>query len=107
MFIQIIVKIFNDNHNQINKNYIYMYIHWLRLTYPLDNNEKQTVSLSPHKNGHIYMIVFILYPREHAKKLMLENDGLQSTMVRSEQEAIEIFTLLQKKDEQKNNQVCR
>lgn len=41
--------------------------------------------------------------REHAKRLMLENDGLQSTMLRSEQEAIEIFTLLQKKDEQKNN----
>ena len=45
---------------------------------------------------------FLNFFREHAKKLMLENDGLQSTMLRSEQEAIEIFTLLQKKDESKN-----
>ncbi|VDI11830.1 Hypothetical predicted protein, partial [Mytilus galloprovincialis] len=43
--------------------------------------------------------------REHAKKLMLENDQLQSSMVQNEQESIEIFTLLQQNEEKKNNQM--
>lgn len=43
--------------------------------------------------------------REHAKKLMLENDQLQSTMVQNEQESIEIFTMLQQNEEKKNNQM--
>lgn len=43
--------------------------------------------------------------REHAKKLMLENDQLQSSMVQNEQESIEIFTLLQHNEEKKNNQM--
>lgn len=43
--------------------------------------------------------------REHAKKLMLENDALQSTMLQTEHESIEIFQMLQKEDEKKNAQL--
>ena len=50
-------------------------------------------------------IVFFPFFREHAKKLMLENDQLQSSMVQNEQESIEIFTLLQQNEEKKNSQV--
>ena len=54
-----------------------------------------------HKCGYFFWLSF----REHAKKLMLENDQLQSNMVQNEQESIEIFTLLQHNEEKKNNQV--
>ena len=50
------------------------------------------------------MFIYLSF-REHAKKLMLENDQLQSNMVQNEQESIEIFTLLQHNEEKKNNQV--
>ena len=56
-------------------------------------------------NFFINVVIFLLSFREHAKKLMLENDQLQSNMVQNEQESIEIFTLLQHNEEKKNNQV--
>ena len=56
-------------------------------------------------NFFINVVIFLLSFREHAKKLMLENDQLQSSMVQNEQESIEIFTLLQHNEEKKNNQV--
>lgn len=43
--------------------------------------------------------------REHANQLLKENDQLQDMIRITEKDTIECFTLLQKKDEEKKNEV--
>jgi hypothetical protein len=46
-----------------------------------------------------------LFVRENAKKLMLENDALQSQMMATERDTIDVITYLKKQDQDKDYQL--
>ena len=48
-----------------------------------------------------------LIDRENAKKLMLENDALQSQMMSTERDTIDVITYLKKQDHEKDSQLER
>lgn len=54
----------------------------------------------------ILAIGWIDFDREHANQLVKENDQLQDMIRITEKDTIECFTLLQKKDEEKKNEVA-
>lgn len=69
---------------------------------------KQTgllISLKSLKNFAIGSNELIDFDREHANQLVKENDQLQDMIRITEKDTIECFTLLQKKDEEKKNEV--
>ncbi|XP_064602110.1 basal body-orientation factor 1-like [Liolophura sinensis] len=45
--------------------------------------------------------------RDNAKRLMLENDALQTQMVQTEKDTIDVITYLKRQDQEKDNQVDR
>lgn len=51
------------------------------------------------------MVYIFSVDRENAKRLMLENDALQTQMFQSEQDMIDVITFLKKQDEDKEEQV--
>ena len=47
----------------------------------------------------------MFYHRENAKRLMLENDALQTQMFQTERDTIDVVTFLKKQDHDKDAQV--
>ena len=49
--------------------------------------------------------MYLFLNRENAKKLMLENDALQTQMFQTERDTIDVITFLKKQDHDKDSQV--
>jgi hypothetical protein len=63
------------------------------------------MGLKIFKNYFVLNLIKNAFNREHANQLMKENDQLQDMIRITEKDTIECFTLLQKKDEEKKNEV--
>ena len=58
-----------------------------------------------HLGDLVGFIIQLLYFRENAKQLMLENDALQGQMLQTEKDTIDVITFLKKEDAVKDQHV--